>query len=282
MAPVRPARRESPEGLLELRRSGAVTELLFLYECATREPAQLRPVADRLGLTVQAASHSYRQLRKRGLVESRDGRYRPTVAGVAWLHESLGRLGDDIRDCLGRLQVVRSTRAVAISDLEAGAAASLEIHDGILSARAGGAGASHGTVAREARAGELVEVAGLEGIVPITPAPVAVRTLSEADLRDGSLARRLRSELPRPPALLGAEGLEAYHSLRRATSRPILHFAVAASSLEAARLGVPSTIVVLDRDLPGLLARFSDVNPPPLDVRPLPASRRRAPRHGGS
>ncbi|MGB6500032.1 MAG: hypothetical protein WBG19_01330, partial [Thermoplasmata archaeon] len=67
-----------PDGLAALRRSGGVTELLFLFECATLEPTQLRPIAEELGVTVQAVSHSYRQLAKRGLAEIRRGRYLPT------------------------------------------------------------------------------------------------------------------------------------------------------------------------------------------------------------
>ncbi|MGB6443136.1 MAG: hypothetical protein WBF81_07555, partial [Thermoplasmata archaeon] len=66
---ARSARPPPSDGLAGLRRGGAVTELLFLYECTTLEPTQLRPIADRLGLTVQAASHSFRSLARRGLVE---------------------------------------------------------------------------------------------------------------------------------------------------------------------------------------------------------------------
>jgi predicted transcriptional regulator len=263
------------EGLAELRRSGSVTELLFLYECATLEPTQLRPVADRLGVTVQAVSHSFRQLRARGLVEVRDGRYRPTVEGVAWLHESLSRLGDDVRHRVEHLHVIRSCRAVALADLARGDVVSLEIRDGRLSARPGGFGPSRGTVATPGQSGALVEVTDLEGIVPLSAAPVTVRTITDRDLSDPALSRRLARILPRTPGLLGAEGLEAFHSLQRATDRPIQRFAVAAASLEASRIGVPSTVVVLDRDLPGLLSTFSVTNPPPLDVRPLPPLGRR-------
>jgi putative transcriptional regulator len=265
----------SAEGLGELRRSGAVTELLFLYECATLEPTQLRPVAEHLGLTVQAASHSFRQLRERGLVAVRDGRYRPTVEGVAWLHESLAGLADDVHERVERLHVIRSCRAVALSALEAGEVVSLELRDGLLSARPGGSGPSRGRAASSGSAGALVEVTDLEGIVPISPAPVTVRTVSDQDLMDPALAQRLRAVLPSSRGLVAAEGLEAYHSLRRATDRAIVRFATAAASLDAARLGVPSTVVVLQRDLPHLLSTFSGPNPPPLDVGQLPPLRRR-------
>jgi len=263
------------DGLRALRRAGSVTELLFLYDCATGEPTQLRPVAERLGLTVQAVSHSFRQLRRRGLVEVRAGRYRPTVEGVAWMHETLAGLADDVRERLARLHVIRSTRAVALTRLAAGASVSLELREGLLSARPGAGGPSHGTAVRAAAPGALVEVANLEGIVPLEPAVVAVRTLAESDLADPRLPRRLANALPGSRELIAAEGLEPYLALRRATTRPIVRFAPAAACLEAARLGVPSTLFVAERDLPRLLSAFAVPTPPPLDVLPLASEPRR-------
>jgi predicted transcriptional regulator len=267
------ARRVTPElaeGLAGLRRGGAVTELLFLYECTTLEPTQLRPIAERLGLTVQAASHSFRSLARRGLVEFRDGRYRPTVRGVAALHEMLGRLGEEVRTRIDRLHVIRSCRAIALAPVAAGDSVTLELVNGLLSARPGTVGPSRGRVARGGRKGSLVEVVGLEGIVPLTPAPVHVRTLSEDDLRDERLPTRVRAALDaEPDGVLGAHGLEAYHALRSAIKRPVGRFAVAAEARAASRLGVPSTVVVLEGELPRFLAEFGGPNPPPLDVTPL-------------
>ena len=264
------------EGLAGLRRGGAVTELLFLYECTTLEPTQLRPIAERLGLTVQAASHSYRSLARRGLVVFQDGRYRPTVRGVAALHETLGRLGEEVRSRIDRLHVIRSCRAIALAPLAPGDPVTLELVDGLLSARPGTVGPSRGRVARGGRKGALVEVADLEGIVPLTPAPVHVRTVSEDDLRDDRLPARVRAVIDRQPAgLLGAHGLEAYHALRSATDRPVGRFAVGAEARAASQLGVPSTVFVLEGELPRFLSEFGGTNAPPLDVTPLPRRRGR-------
>src|SRR5258708_38101709 len=81
--------RSAASGLPDLRRAGAITELLFLYEGVTRETTQLQPIAARLGLTVQAVSHVFRQLERDGLVTHRVGRYRGTGAWVASLHAAL-------------------------------------------------------------------------------------------------------------------------------------------------------------------------------------------------
>jgi len=264
------SRTPSVAGLAGLRRGGTVTELLFLYECATLEPTQLRPIAERIGLTVQAVSHAYRELRRRGLVTLEDGRYRPTVEGVAWLHETLGRLADDLGRRIERVHVIRSTRALALEDLPAGAAVSLELRHGLLSARPGGSGASRGHVSKAGRKGSLVEVTDLEGIVPLAPAPISVRTITPEDLAHPRLAPSVRRSVPADPlALVCAEGLEAYHVLSGAVSRPVLRFAAGTACLEASRLGVPSYVLVLESDLPRLLSQFGGPSPPPIEVAPI-------------
>ncbi len=274
------ARGPSPNaaGLAGLRSRAALPELLFLYECATSEPARLRPIADRLGLTVQAASYTFRSLKRRGLVRVENGRYRPTVDGVARLHGTLDLLASDLRERIERLHVVRSTRAVAIgSALSEGDAVSLEIRDGLLSARRSPAGPSRGVVVRGGPTGALVEVGHLTGIVPLRPATISVRTLSDLDLADGGVRRRIERELPTGSTLLAADGLEAVALLRQATDRPVVRFAAAAACLEASQLGVPCVVFVAERDLPRFLGSFSGVAPPPLDIRPV-AGRRRAVR----
>ncbi|MGB6441928.1 MAG: hypothetical protein WBF81_01350, partial [Thermoplasmata archaeon] len=204
------------------------------------------------------------------------GRYRPTVRGVAGLHGSLGRLGEEVRTRLDRLHVIRSCRAIALGPLTVGDAVSLELVDGLLSARPGGAGPSRGRVARGGSKGALVDVSDLEGIVPLSPAPVHVRTLSESDLVDVRLRGRLRRALGSDPGgLLAAHGLEAYHALRSATERPVGRFAVAAEAREASQIGVTSTVFVLETELPRFLAEFGGPDPPPLDVTPLPHRRGR-------
>ena len=267
-----PASRSSDRsvGLAILRRSGAVTELLFLHECATREVTQLRPIADRLGLTVQAASHIFRQLRRRGLAEVLNDRYRPTVAGIAWLHAAFGSVRDDLDLRLQRLHIIRSTRAVARGLVPAHARVVLEVHRGVLEARVGEKGSSRGMARRAARNGELVEVVDLEGIVPLQPAEIRIITVPDTLALDRQVLQHLRRLVrDSPEGLLAASGIEAYHWLQRAASRPVLRYAVAASSIEASKVGVPTTLVVLESDLPRLLAQFDQPQPPPITVRRL-------------
>ena len=270
-------------GLKGLRRAGAVTDLLFLEACATLEPTQLRPIADTLGLTVQAVSHVFRSLRTRGWVAYRDGRYRLTLEGVAGLHATLTGLGDDVRARLGGLHVIRSTRALGSGALEVGDVVALEIRDGLLTARRAGGGASRGRVVRGGPPGALVEVGELEGIVPITPAPIRVRTIPEPALFSPDLSARLARALRGAPGPVAVVGLEAYLTVRRASSVAVSRFAPAAVCREASRVGVPSTLVVLEKDLPRVLGELAGPSPPPVEVLPLDGGRRtlQRPRVGG-
>ncbi|HEV2166531.1 MAG TPA: hypothetical protein VGS23_06110 [Thermoplasmata archaeon] len=267
--PGRGTRRETA-GLAGLRRASALGDLLFLFECATRESSRLRPIAERLGVTVQAASHTYRKLALEGLVEFRGGRYLPTVRGVAWLHRTLRALSDDVFARQQQLPIVSSCRAVAAAKVRPGDPVALELHDGVLSARPGRGRGSRGIARTGGPAGALVEVGDLEGILEIEPAEVRLITLSGRDLADrrlvGAVAREIRDA---PRGLLGASGLEAFHVARRATSGPLVRFAAGAQAAEAARVGVPSTIVVLEEDLPRLVEELPAADRPRVSVRPV-------------
>jgi putative transcriptional regulator len=260
-------------GLAALRRSGAVSDLLFLYECETREVGQLRSIAERLGLSVQAASHTFRSLRRRGLVELRGGRYKPTVRGVDWLHGALGQVRDDLAERLDRLHIVRTTRAIATDALKAGDAVILELRDGVLLARPGHTQGSRGRSHGPARAGDLVEIGELEGIVPLPRGRVHVLPLPSARLADPTLARQVRAAVERRPnGLLLAYGLEGYHVLTRArTFRPVVRFGVAAALEEATRIGVDCLLVVADRDLPRLFEKIEGPDVPEFEFVSLSA-----------
>lgn len=267
-------------GLAALRRGGAVSDLLFLYACTTGEVAQLRDVAGALGISVQAASHTFRGLARRGFVQARNGRYRPTVAGVDFLHGTLRGLDADLSERLERLHIVRTTRAVAGAPLAPGAPVVLRLQDGLLTARPGTDGPSRGFARTAARVGELVEIERLEGIVPLRPASVELLTVREAEVDDPTTVLVLASALgDRHGSLLAAHGLEAYHLASRAQpGRAVSRFGVPAVVREAAQLGVPSTVVVLDRDAPEFLKRLDRSESLRVDLAPLPRRRRRPAR----
>lgn len=269
-------------GLGALRRIGAVSDLLFLYECTTRKVGQLRAIAEPLGLTVQAASHTFRGLARRGLVEFRGGQYRPTVDGVAWLHATLGGLEDDLTARLEHLHIVRTTHAVARAAIAAGEPVVLAFEDGALTARPGASGASRGTARGRARAGELVDVAELEGIVPLRPGGVRVAVLPAEQVHEPSLVRSVAAAFRRGRyGLFAAQGLEAVHVLSKAfPARAIVRFGVAAAVDEASRLGIDCALVVVDHELPRFLGELDRPPSLPIEYVSLGGGRRRRGRPG--
>ena len=258
-------------GLDALRRSGRVTELLFLYEVATGTHSRLRSIAKALGISVQATSLLYRELAQREWITQSDGVYRPTIQGTEALHAGLSTLTGDLEDRLARLRIIRKCRAIAAADLEKGDRVRLELREGTLTATRGEGGPSQGRVARGGRKGDLVEVVDLQGIVPITSAKILIIVISSPSLNPDRDVPLLRRALSREPlGLLAADGLEAWYLASRATRGPILRFGVAMAAREASQVGVPVTVLTTDDLLPSLLQRLTERSPqPPLEIKTL-------------
>ncbi len=262
------ARRSVDPGLSGLRRG--VSELLFLYECATQDVRRLRPVADRLGLTVQSASHLQSVLRRRGLLDHRSDRYRPTAEGMAWLERQLTQLNADVGQRLGRLKIVRATRAIAGQEVQSGAPVHLEMVRGALTALPGSGGSSRGIARARARAGDLVEVDALEGIVPIARgrvvvAVVPVREVGSPEVRRA--AQRVLREVPHD--WIGTQGIEAIWLSRQLGQVPAHLFAVGAACREAANLGASSLAFVTEDELARFLEPMTGPDAPSIELRHL-------------
>ncbi len=264
-----------PQGLLALMKPGRLTELLFLLELSTNPSGRLRPIANRLGVSVQTISLLHRKFRKEGKVAVVEGRYRTTPAGVAELHGLISAIRADLDARMTELQLVRECRAIAAATIHRADPVVLFMDAGDLYARPGTDGPSRGTAAQGARRGQLVQVEQLEGVLPLPPAGVLclvlpTRRTASSDLRVGRLRRALGSGNGR---LLAAEGLEAVHALRHASTRPFVRFGVAAAAREASLLGVPVVVVVSDSHLRALLHRLAEPYPSvPVEVRTLPSN----------
>ncbi len=261
------SRRRLPEppGLHSLRRPGRLTEILFLHEVATHAYGRLKPIAERLGVSIQAASFLYRRLNQEGKVELMGGRYRATMAGIEDLHRSLDSLHSDLEDRMAKLQMVQKCRAIAHGPISAGAPVELFMEAGSLHARAGRRGPSRGIAVTDARPGDLIEVDHLSGILPLNAARVQCLVIRAGAVSSPLLKRQMQqlSAMLRdePHSLLAAEGLEAVHLLGKMGLGPFVRFGVAAAARDAALLGVPVRILVTDERIPQLLHRLSEPTP---------------------
>lgn len=266
VAPPRP----SGAGIEALRGGRATNELLVLYGCTVGEVRRLHPLAKQLGLTVQSVSQLQRLLVQDGRLERRDGRYRPTVRGVAWLHARLTGLAEDIARRLQALAIVRTTRAIAARPVKVGDAVRLEMEQGALTAYPGNGGSSRGRARSAGARGEIIEVGALEGIVPIEPGRIILLVVPTAP---GSVVARRRAVLEEyrrvKPAWWGAHGLAAIALLRGMNGPTALQFGVGSACREASQLGVTSLVVVAEDELPRLLAGMGDPAGLPIELRPL-------------
>lgn len=267
--------RAAAQGLPSLRLGGRTTEVLFLYEVATHSYSRLRFIAERVGISVQAASLLYRKLSGAGFVSLSDGTYRLTVRGIAHLHSSLESLGQDIQGRLEHLQVVRTTRAVADGALRKGDAVDLVMEDGVLRARPGGNGPSTGRAVSGGPEGELVEVGELRGILPLTSAPIVCVSVPLGALGAAAVRTQIRREAAdKRHGLVSAYGLEAQHLLSKVHPGPLLRFGVPAALREASQVGVSALVVVTDDKLADLLQRLGENRPAPkvvvreLEIKP--------------
>ncbi len=275
---------DAPVGLPALRSPGRVSELLFLYETATRRHGRLRSIAQVLGLSVQAVSLLYRDARARGWVEEVDGTYRPTLRGIEHLHNAFGNLTVDLEARRRNLAIIRQCWAVAGEALTSGEEVSLVMEGGFLRAKKGRTGPSRGRALQRARRGDLVEVGELQGVVSLRPCPVEIYVLPESwSPLDPVPARLVRVLRGGNHGLLVAEGLEAYHVVEPLAARtPPLRFGGAAAARDASQVGVPALVVVTQERLASLLKRLEEPPPaPPVLLRTLGRGRSRSPKGAG-
>lgn len=237
------------------------TRLQLLVELHGGRPTRLRPLSQRLAVTVQAVSAFLKRLETEGLVEYREGAWRPTPQGTAELQRSLSELRRFLDEASGRLQVIDRTLALATRETRAGDEVGLVMKAGRLHATPGLSAPSRGRAQTDARPGRLVLVGELEGIVDLSPAPLTL--LAHAALPTDVGLQRARRHITRAREtherlLLAAHDLSSLGWALQLGQPVDLEFSPMAAALEAARRGVPVVYLVAKTDLPHLEAEFRE------------------------
>jgi putative transcriptional regulator len=242
------------------------TRFRVLVSVASRQPwVQQKNVASDLGITVQAVSEHMKELVSMGLVESK-GRssYSVTPLGVDWLlrmaHqlESYSeRVGDIVRD-------ISITTAVAAEDLEQGQQVALVMIDGLLHARRAQRGdMTSATVVAGGARGTDVGVTRIEGVIPLSPAPVVVATVPS--VREGGSrtvdVARLKTAIGQA-RLVAAVGIESLAALRTSGVEPACWWSATTAVAEAASAGVPCLLVCTRSEMSRVTERLADAEVP--------------------
>lgn len=249
------------------------TRLLLLIELHRRRHAKLRPLAERLGITVQAVSVVLKRLTREDLVELRDGVWRPTQRGTEAVHQSMRDLRRFLDEAMGNLRIIDACVAQADGPVRPGEAVGLYMRDGRLRGATGVYAGSQGRALTRARTGELVRVGDLRGIVGLKPA--ALTLVAHPETLSAPQARRARRLVPgrrnrTGGVRVGAHDLSSSVMLEQLGRSPDFEFAALPAALDAVRRGVPVQYWVPVRDLPDCLVAVGQANgsgPQPITVR---------------
>lgn len=215
-----------------LRDRTYMTELGILF-ALHRDPSQsLSDVADQLDVTPQAVSNYVKRMADEGLVTDD---HRLTSEGIEDLHDRVEAVKRLVDSAFEELNVITETTALAGEAVAEGQEVGLVLEDGLLVAYPDRGSSSVGVAAGDARAGEIVAVADLEGILDIRPGQVhLVRVPHGADV-DELVAFLDEKGLDR--GRVAGLGTEA-KVLARELDEPVLEFAPAQAAFEAAQLGL--------------------------------------------
>ena len=250
----------------ELRDKQVVTRTLLLLELATGPYTTLAPLAKRLETTVQTVSEYLRAMVVEGLVAKRQGVYRPTQAGVAYLQEKFSLIRSFVTDQMGRLAIVDTTVAVAGAPIAAGQQVGLFMDRGRLVAHPGRSSPSSGIAIAAAPRGSEVGVRQLQGIVELMPAMLAVVALPTVH-RGGSssisidrLREHLADVLVEPALRTYCLGPVAEAVAARLGCPVLTDGAVTVAAIEVAARGVPVLVLLEESQLAPLLHALEDRN----------------------
>lgn len=162
-----------------LKNKGMMTRLLLLLEIVTGAPGDQRSLAEPVDITPQAVSDYLSKMRDEGLVTTGLEGPKATVKGVEVLHRDLLSIKDFIDNSIGKLDIIRSTDAMALTSIRKGDRVFLVIEDGLLCATEKGSGSS-GIADRDAEPGDMVPISSLSGLMELKSGTLKLVEISPA------------------------------------------------------------------------------------------------------
>jgi len=242
---------------------GLLTKFRILVELAEGQPSiQQKDIASRLGVTPQAISQYIEKLIEDGWVAS-DGRskYRVTREGVNWILKILRDLENYSALAERVITGLTICTAIASHDLSPGQRVGLVMKDGVLLATRVAKKGAKGITISDAGKGEDVGISHIEGIVELKTGKITI--LKVPGIQKGGSKHvdlvRLKEEAAGAP-LLGAVGIEALTALKRIGAAPQYFYGVKEAAVEAAHSGLPSVVVCVEEDIPGLVQTLTEDN----------------------
>jgi len=165
-----------------------MTRLLILLRIVLNRPNDQRSISNSLDITPQAVSEYLHTMQDEHLVDLSGKSPVSTVEGVQMLQSSLLQLKDFVDSSISKLEIIRSTDAIAARNIKAGEIVGLFMDDGLLYAGDAEGMNSCGIADMDGLDGEIVSVSDLTGVLDL-PTPMMV-LLSVVPARQGGRGQK--------------------------------------------------------------------------------------------
>ncbi len=170
-----------------IKKKSNLTRMLILRELVIEEPKDQRSIADNIDITPQAVSEYLKLMKEAGLVDLGTRPPKATVRGVDLLQRDLLQLKDFIDRSIDGLEIVRSTDAIAASNIKKGDRLRTFLDNGLLYCKAGEGGPSTGIADNDGNRGDIVMISGLSGVITMPEVKMAAIEIIPARQGGGSL-----------------------------------------------------------------------------------------------
>lgn len=163
-----------------LRDVRETTRLLILLEVTTHRHNRMKPIAEKMGLTVQGVSDYLKAMQGEGLIHRVGGVYAATMKGVDHLQEQFKNLKEFVDAGYSQMQIMDIASALAGDEIEEGERVGLFMEAGHLVARPGVESSSQGRALYAAHKGEDIAIVELEGIIDMRLGEIMILRLPGA------------------------------------------------------------------------------------------------------
>lgn len=220
--------------------------MLIMFELLNDPKTTLKPLAEKLGMTIQGVSEYLKLMQKEGLIYRQPDKYKPTKIGVQFLHDNIAELRDFVVDAIKRIEFIQMCVAVARTKINEGDKVGLFMEKGILTAYVNRQSCSTGIALMNSEPGDDVQIKDLEGIVELSQGRLVVIELPS--IADGGtramIAQRVRKVLSQlrydKLGVLDTVGLVLSNKLKL---KHDFEFAAASSGIDAVQKGLDVVLI---------------------------------------
>jgi len=246
-----------------LRDKRELTKVLLLFELTTGNYSTFKSLAEKFDITIQAISDYFKIMSDEDLVQKLEGFYKPTPAGVEFLHDNFTALRSFVDSGIEKLAIITQTSAIAGNDIKKGERVGLFMENGSLVAYSGRRSSSTGTALDSASKDREIAVTELDGIVKLSPGRITIFRLPGLE-SGGSQAVdmvKLKVNLEKlKPDFIFIKGTTAEVTARAIDLKNTMRFAVSNSAVDAASVGMSSLIIASGEHVPELKLEIDKMN----------------------